>query len=698
MKQRNVFFDFAMPVSTEITEVPAPPRSSLLFQKHPAVVVVLEGNILFNNIRSARLFHEHSAFILEGNTPAMVSSRTDGANAVILILSLNIDYYQKKYPALSAGPFFTGFPHEEDKLINDVMDIALIAITNGIKSYDTLQIMIDDLIERVISYSSFSFRGQDSKDNAPKSLADHKALLNELLIYINNNYDLRPTLREFAYSNHISSNYASHLIKQLCGRSFQDMLSEIRCMKSLQYLLDPNYHINELAHDVGFSSPAYYKKNFQKLFGVLPAKYRELFLKEQPAVLSFSNDSELISYQIKKNAKANHYTLSIMSDTSFTSHRIDTSFPLRTYENLLSDMGRISNIKTPMAEKSHETFDEMQKVFHMNVITIDINTSLKGIETPTLLTISRNINFLLDLGFTVALETKDASAATVGLITRFLDFYAHVSPNNVTRIKVLYRSDRTDEHKRHVQDELKDRILSSTGLKNEVICASDYVDEIDYIPALYDSFLLAPFAADELLNPDKWPKEIAFSLIDAVDYSGKFMAGGNGLLTWNGIKKPWWHTYMLIAKLRGSIVDQGEDHIVTNDNGRIAILTFNLCRQSPGFLESIHSTDDLNAAISQNANIRREHHFRIANIFGTYKETRYSISQSTCLYTKWFNLGFPSYLTEDEEEILSFTCQPATDFKIIDASGAINITTVEESFGVSLVILEETYDIDYTPQ
>ena len=105
------------------------------------------------------------------------------------------------------------------------------------------------------------------------------------------------------------------------------------------------------------------------------------------------------------------------------------------------------------------------------------------------------------------------------------------------------------------------RILSETGLKIDVIYASDYVDEINYLPAIYDSFVMAPFAVDELLNPKKWRKEIAFSLIDEVGFSGKFLSGGNGLLTWNGIKKPWWHAYMLLAKLRGNVVDQGEDYM-----------------------------------------------------------------------------------------------------------------------------------------
>lgn len=223
----------------------------------------------------------------------------------------------------------------------------------------------------------------------------------------------------------------------------------------------------------------------------------------------------------------------------------------------------------------------------------------------------------------------------------------------------------------------------------DVLTASEYVDEEYYYPAIYDSFVLTPFAMDELLSPANWPKEIAFSLIDEVPDNGTFLVGGNGLLAWNGIKKPWWYAYMLIAKLRGSVVERGKDHIVTNDNGRIAILTFNLCKQHPNILKNIHTKEQLVEIISQNGPMRREHNFHITDISGTYKVTRYSLNQKSCLFSKWADLNFPIFLTGDEEEILSTTCKPDVDFRIVDASGTLNITTIEESFGVSLVLLEK---------
>ena len=124
MKKNAVFFDFAMPISVGIAEVPASPKASLIFQKHPMVIVVLEGNLLFNNIRNACLYPEQSVIALEGDVPAIVSSKSNGANATILTLSLNIDYYQKKYPSLSNALFKNSLPQEDHNLVCDILNIA----------------------------------------------------------------------------------------------------------------------------------------------------------------------------------------------------------------------------------------------------------------------------------------------------------------------------------------------------------------------------------------------------------------------------------------------------------------------------------------------------------------------------------------------------------------------------------------------
>ena len=73
-------------------------------------------------------------------------------------------------------------------------------------------------------------------------------------------------------------------------------------------------------------------------------------------------------------------------------------------------------------------------------------------------------------------------------------------------------------------------LFDMIGLNIEIISDSAYMSEINYINELYDSFVITPFAMDELFNPQNWNREIAFSLIDEVNVQGMFLKGGNGLL------------------------------------------------------------------------------------------------------------------------------------------------------------------------
>lgn len=688
IKKTNVPFIFALPMSIRVLDITS--DATLLFQKDPAVTIVLDGKMLFDNCRYSMVCSESEIVLLEGNTPARISAQTDTkSSCTIMVLTFDTDYYGIKYPLLK-DLFFNEGPIEGDGFfVSGVLNLALTALSKGVDSYNTIQIETDHLISTLINnYLPFS-NGPDNTDSTSRQLSEHGNLIYDLVLYCGNNFNNRATLQEFADNCHISSNYASHLIKKLCGKSFQDILSRVRCMKAQEYLLDEGYRLNELAFDMGFSSPSYFKKHFMRIIGVSPSKYRSIFLDADfvPPQKEYNNDAAVS--RIKQFAEAHQISLSIMTDVTFTHDNIDVNHSKGEYENLLSDLGRISNIKAPLSEASHQIFDEMHKEFRMSIITIDVLTSLQDNEPQTLVTISRNINYLINLGFTVALETKNLSRQCIEMITDFLKFYSNLFRSNASLIKILIRSNASEETVLSVRRSLATHILSSAGLNVDVISANEYIDEVEYLPAIYDSFLLTPFAMDELLNPQNWPKEIAFSLIDGVTDYGTFQSGGYGLMTWNGIKKPWWYAYLLVANLHGVIVSQGPDHMITNDNGRIVILTYNLCRESGKLLETIHTLDQLNDAIDRNRNIRREHSFNLSGLHGKYKATRYSINKNCCIYSKWASLGYPSYMTGEEESIISTMCHPQMSFDIIETSGSIDITTIEESFGVSLVILEK---------
>lgn len=63
-------------------------------------------------------------------------------------------------------------------------------------------------------------------------------------------------------------------IKALADVTPNEMIQVIRLKHAASFLLSGNYRVNEVCYMVGFSSPSYFAKCFQKQYGCTPAKYK----------------------------------------------------------------------------------------------------------------------------------------------------------------------------------------------------------------------------------------------------------------------------------------------------------------------------------------------------------------------------------------------------------------------------------------
>jgi len=62
----------------------------------------------------------------------------------------------------------------------------------------------------------------------------------------------------------------------ILGKSPNGFLKDFRLNKALQLLDKQNANISEIAYKTGFSSPAYFSKCFQEVYGILPSNYIKL--------------------------------------------------------------------------------------------------------------------------------------------------------------------------------------------------------------------------------------------------------------------------------------------------------------------------------------------------------------------------------------------------------------------------------------
>ena len=85
---------------------------------------------------------------------------------------------------------------------------------------------------------------------------------------------LRQMARETAAELGISRSGLFSKIKALTDVTPNEMIQVIRLKHAASLLLSESYRVNEVCYMVGFSSPSYFAKCFQKQYGCTPAKYK----------------------------------------------------------------------------------------------------------------------------------------------------------------------------------------------------------------------------------------------------------------------------------------------------------------------------------------------------------------------------------------------------------------------------------------
>lgn len=110
-----------------------------------------------------------------------------------------------------------------------------------------------------------------SRENTPS-----RVLMPAVLEYITQNYHTL-TLQTLAAHFHYDSTYMSHLVRQLTGRSFRSILTELKLNEARQLLRDTTYTIGSIAQRAGFKNPEAFTYSMKKADNCTPTEYRSRF-------------------------------------------------------------------------------------------------------------------------------------------------------------------------------------------------------------------------------------------------------------------------------------------------------------------------------------------------------------------------------------------------------------------------------------
>jgi two-component system response regulator YesN len=94
------------------------------------------------------------------------------------------------------------------------------------------------------------------------------------LDYIRRDFAKPLTLADAAREVGLSPYRIAHLIKNHTGKTFIQILHEIRIQRARTLLEETDQPCTEIAYEVGFGDQSYFIKHFRRLTGITPARYR----------------------------------------------------------------------------------------------------------------------------------------------------------------------------------------------------------------------------------------------------------------------------------------------------------------------------------------------------------------------------------------------------------------------------------------
>ena len=95
----------------------------------------------------------------------------------------------------------------------------------------------------------------------------------EMLAYMMGNCST-VTLNELAEEFHFSVPYCSKLIKSISGKTFSNLLTEIRLQHGEQLLLSSQLSVEDISDRVGYKNPESFIRAFRRLYNDTPSQYR----------------------------------------------------------------------------------------------------------------------------------------------------------------------------------------------------------------------------------------------------------------------------------------------------------------------------------------------------------------------------------------------------------------------------------------
>lgn len=198
-------------------------------------------------------------------------------------ISVNFDYdfrFAEKYS--TRIPPDTPSKFDSKLILNSpgIADIIYISDASSLKSdllrlykaySDTDKICKEEIGARMKLIITLAYDLFKSENNDKSSSSN---LIYEICKYIDDNAEWISNGNDISEKFSYHSYYINRLIKKNCGITLHSYILKAKINKSIEYLTTTNMPISEIAFKCGFFDTSHYSRNFKKITGYSPSKYR----------------------------------------------------------------------------------------------------------------------------------------------------------------------------------------------------------------------------------------------------------------------------------------------------------------------------------------------------------------------------------------------------------------------------------------
>ena len=174
------------------------------------------------------------------------------------------------------------FPDMQISILTGFRDFefARRAIAVGVTRFLLKPSKMNELAEAINAMTANLRKGNSTpEDNSSENLysQDLSFIVKNALKYIETHYTDKLSLTDIAENIFVSPWYLSKLLNKHTGKSFTDILHQVRISKAKQLLVNTDYRIGKISELCGFNDVTNFSKTFKKLENSSPNEYRQKF-------------------------------------------------------------------------------------------------------------------------------------------------------------------------------------------------------------------------------------------------------------------------------------------------------------------------------------------------------------------------------------------------------------------------------------